>query len=501
MFSALIKKVAAAPQHVSYWVHLSDSRLRLPARTILLLTFGISHFLVTHSLLANPSQRPNIVLIMADDMGYGDPACYNTESKCVTPNIDRLANEGMRFTDAHTAGAVCVPSRYGLLTGRYPFRRSMNSRVQPVIDADRLTLPAMLKSAGYDTSMVGKWHLGFEGGPDYDYSKPMLGGPANRGFNRFFGMHASLDIPPYFYMAGTAPVLPPTDVVGDSNTAGWSKIQGAFWRGGPVAPDFKHDEVLDRFANETLIEVSRLSQSETPFFLYMALPAPHTPWLPAEKFRGIGEAGMYSEFVAHVDDVIGRVLFALDQHQLKQNTIVIFTSDNGPVWYDVDKENCGHASVGALRGMKGDAWEGGHRVPFIVRWPSVVAADSTSDHLIGFVDTLATVAEMLGVELPENAAEDSVSFLSSLKQTAKASSRESIVLHHSGTVIRDGNWKLINHLGSGGFSPPRKVKAEKNGPRGQLYNLKDDLGETKNLWQQEPERVEKMLNMLAEIKQ
>ena len=474
-------------------------RRRTPA--LLLATVAIPLFINTPSLQADLPQRPNIVLIMADDMGYGDPACYNPESKCVTPNIDQLASEGMRFTDAHTAGSVCVPSRYGLLTGRYPFRRSMNSRVQPVIDADRLTLSAMLKSAGYETSMVGKWHLGFEGGPDYDYSKPMLGGPANRGFNRFFGMHASLDIPPYFYMTGTAPVLPPSEHVGDSNTDGWSKIQGAFWRSGPVAPDFKHDEVLDRFANETLTEVSRLSQSETPFFLYMALPAPHTPWLPAEKFRGIGGAGMYSEFVAHVDDVVGRVLFALDQHQLSKETVVIFTSDNGPVWNEVDNEKYGHASVGPLRGMKGDAWEGGHRVPFIVRWPNVIAANSTSDHLIGFVDTIATVADIVGEELPKNAGDDSVSFLSSLQQTAKESSRETIVLQHSGTVVRDGHWKLVNHLGSGGFSPPRKVKAEKNGPQGQLYNLKEDLGETNNLWQSEPERVEKMLKMLAEIKQ
>lgn len=494
----LIAKIALGECRTIHLHHLGRTCITM---LLSLVCAVISQLTAVDTTLAGETQRPNIILIMADDMGYGDPACYNARSKCVTPYIDRLASEGMRFTDAHAAGAVCVPSRYGLLTGRYPFRRSMNSRVQSVIDADRLTLPAMLQQAGYQTSMVGKWHLGFEGGPDYDYSKPLLGGPVNRGFQRFFGMHASLDIPPYFYMTGTAPVLPPTDKIEDSNTAGWSKIQGAFWRGGPVSPDFKHDQVLDRFADETLEEISRLGQGSEPFFLYMALPAPHTPWLPAEEFRGSGEAGMYSEFVAHVDDVVGRVLFALDQHQLSKNTIVLFTSDNGPVWYDVDEEKYGHASVGPLRGMKGDAWEGGHRVPFIVRWPGTVAAGSTSDRLVGFVDLFATVAEMLQFEQPEKTAEDSVSFLSALMQTEKSSPRDPLVLHHSGSVLRDGKWKLINHLGSGGFSQPRKVKPESNGPQGQLYDLSQDIGETKNLWLDEPGRVEKMLKTLAEIRQ
>ncbi len=444
--------------------------------------------------------RPNIVLIVADDMGYGDPQCYNSQSKCVTPNIDRLAEEGMLFTDAHSAGSVCVPSRYGLLTGRYPFHKPMNSRKQPVIDADRTTIASMLKGQGYGTSMVGKWHLGFDGGPDYDYSKPLTGGPVHRGFDRFFGMHASLDIPPYFYMQGDRPVLAPTDQVGDSNTEGWTRIQGAFWRAGPIAPDFKHNQVLHRFASEATKEIGRLSKNEKPFFLYVPLPAPHTPWLPGEKFRGSGDAGMYSEFVAHVDDVVGRILNELDSTETAKNSLVLFTSDNGPVWYDADEKKYSHNSAGPLRGMKGDAWEGGHRVPFLVRWPGKVKAKSTCDHLIGFVDVISTLAEITEAELAPDAGEDSISFVSSLLQSSKESPRQMMIQHHSASVVRDGKWKLINHLGSGGFSPPQKIKAEKNGPQGQLYNLDEDLGETTNLWLQDPDQVEKMLQMLKNEK-
>lgn len=441
---------------------------------------------------------PNVVIILADDMGFGDPRCYNPNSKCQTPNIDALAQGGMRFTDAHAAGGVCVPSRYGLMTGRYPFRKHLNWRKEPVIQEGRTTIASLLKSAGYTTQMVGKWHLGFADGPDYDYSKPLTGGPVDRGFQNFFGMHASLDIPPYFYMQGQLPTQPPTDTIQASDTPGWSPIQGAFWREGKIGPDFKHSEVLDRFAAEAKQFLANQKKGK-PFFLYLALPAPHTPWLPAEKFRGSGGAGLYSEFVAHVDDVVGRMTNQLQQSKLADDTIVLFSSDNGPVWYDDDEERFGHHSCGPFRGMKGDAWEGGHRVPFIVRWPGKIAPNSQSDHLVGFVDVLATLSDIVDVDLAAGNGEDSVSFYSTLVGQAKESPRKVMLQHHTPTVIRDGQWKLITHLGSGGFSPPRNEKPQPNGPRGQLYDLAQDPGETTNLWLKHPDRVKAMSTMLNDI--
>jgi len=441
-----------------------------------------------------------VVIILADDMGYGDPQCYNADSKCVTPNIDRLAKGGMMFTDAHTAGSVCVPSRYGLMTGQYPFRVNLNWRKSSVVDSSRRTIAKMLSHQGYETSMVGKWHLGFDNGPDYDYEKPLTGGPADRGFDHFFGMHASLDIPPYFFLNGRQPTKAPTETIADNNSPGWSPIQGAFWRKGNIGPDFKHEEVLDRFATEATSYLSTKSKESEPFFLYVALPAPHTPWLPAKKFRGIGGAGMYSEFVAHVDDVVGRIVNQLDEQKLTEDTLVLFSSDNGPVWYDADEAKYGHHSCGPFRGMKGDSWEGGHRVPFIVRWPGIVEPSSRCDHLIGFVDLFATLTEITEAKMAIQEAEDSVSFLDSLKGN-NSSARKTMVHHHAATVVRDGKWKLITHLGSGGFSKPRREQPQPNGPRGQLYNLADDPGETKNLWSDQPERVQKMEALLKSIRE
>ena len=485
------------PSRVRYFNCLNAPD-RIPVHQVALILFVAVIGLCSTHRAANAAERPNVVVILADDMGYGDPGCYNSESQCVTPHIDALAQAGMRFTDAHSAGGVCVPSRYGLMTGRYPFRKNLNWRREPVIREGRTTIASLMKSAGYTTQMVGKWHLGFADGPDYDYAKPLAGGPVDRGFDGFFGMHASLDIPPYFYMRGQDPTAPPTEDVGASNTPGWSPIQGAFWREGKIGADFKHDEELDRFAAEATQFLAQ-QNGEQPFMLYLALPAPHTPWLPAEKFRGIGQAGLYSEFVAHVDDVVGRITQQLEASKLADNTVVVFSSDNGPVWYDSDEERFGHRSCGPFRGMKGDAWEGGHRVPFLVRWPGKVAAKSQSDHLIGFVDLLATLRDIVDVEIPAGDAEDSVSFYSTLTGTAKTSPRKVMLQHHTPTVIRDGHWKLISHLGSGGFSQPRKEKPEPDGPQGQLYDLHTDPGETTNLWLKYPERVDAMLKMLKQI--
>ncbi|MHC4995436.1 MAG: sulfatase-like hydrolase/transferase, partial [Planctomycetota bacterium] len=306
-------------------------------------------FFLTAAALA--VQRPNIVYIMVDDMGYGDPTCYNPESKTPTPNIDRLARDGMRFTDAHAAGTTCVPSRFGLMTGKYPFRGDLDNRKKggPVIPEGRLTLPGMLKRAGYATAMVGKWHLGMEHEKEPG-NKRLSGGPVDRGFDTFFGMPASLDIPPYYYIRGARAIDPPTDRAGDnaSMELGWTRIQGAFWRAGGQAPGFRHEDVLDVFQKESIKRL-RAHQKEAlgkPIFLYVPLTGPHTPWLPFKEYKGKSGAAMYGDFVMSVDHVVGAILDELDKLEMADDTMVVFTSDNGPVWYDNDEEKYDHVSTG-----------------------------------------------------------------------------------------------------------------------------------------------------------
>ncbi len=451
---------------------------------------------------AETPQRPNIVLILVDDMGYGDPGCYNQQSKCRTPHIDRLAAEGMKFTDAHAAGGVCHPSRYGLLTGRYPFRHQRNWRHEPLIAENDETIPEMLQRAGYTTHMVGKWHLGFDNGPDYDFAKGLTGGPVDRGFQTYFGMPASLDIPPYYYIEGRTASPQPTLPIAANASPGWSPIQGAFWREGLRAGNFIMEDVLDEFGRHAVETVETSFSKEEPSFLYLALTGPHTPWLPAEEFNGRGGAGLYSEFVAHVDAVVGRVVDAVDASGEADNTMVIFSSDNGPVWYDNDEERFQHDSTGPLRGMKGDAWEGGHRMPFLIRWPAQLRGYSESEELIGFIDLLPTLAEITGTELNTTDRIDGRSFAALLDLPTKEPwpRGERVMLqHHSGSVIRAGSWKLITHLGSGGFSKPSKDKPQPGGPKGQLYDMVYDRGEVDNLWLEHPEIVEKLTRQRQEI--
>ena len=449
---------------------------------------------------ANGAEPPNIVLILADDLGYGDPAFNNPDSKIPTPAMDRLAAEGMRFTDAHAPAALCVPSRYGLLTGRYPLRSALAWRREAVIPPEEATLATMLAARGYATAMVGKWHLGFDGGDNYDFSKPLTGGPLDRGFDYYFGIPASLDIPPYFYIRGRRAEAAPTDRIEASSTPGWSPIQGAFWRAGPVAPGFRHRDVLPRLEQEAvrLIELFARRRERRPFFLYVALTAPHTPWLPFEEFLGKSRAGLYGDFVLQVDHTVGRILETLDRERLARDTLVIFTSDNGPVWYPEDVERFRHSAAGPLRGMKADSWEGGHRVPFVVRWPGKVEPGAESRELIAFTDLMATLAGVAGAAPPETAV-DSRSFLPVLLgESTNRPVHGHLVLKENAAVIREGRWKLIRHLGSGGFSKPRRVKPEPDGPRGQLYDLEEDIGERRNLWLERPEVVERLSGILEQ---
>ena len=449
---------------------------------------------------ANESARPHVLVILVDDMGYGDAGCYNPESKIPTPHIDSLARDGMRFTDAHAPGPLCHMSRYGLMTGRYPFRTDVSRwRNHPLIDAGQMTIASLLGSNGYRTAMVGKWHLGFE---ENGYDQPLPGGPVDVGFDQFFGIRASTDIPPYFYIRGRHAVQPPTDRIEANHSEGWSPIQGAFWRGGGIAPDLQLENVLPRFTEEaeTVIREHPSEGGSDPLFLYVAFPAPHTPWLPAERFQGRSGASTYGDFLVMVDAMVGRLLSALAESGMSDETLVVFSSDNGPVWYDRDVQRFDHDSAGPLRGMKGDAWEAGHRMPFLVRWPGVVEPGSISDQTICFTDLLATMAEMTGTELDAADGPDSVSFLTVLRgqQPSGEPVRDSLVIPSAnGTkTVRVGDWKLITRLGSGGFSKPRRIEPDPDGPQGQLYNLADDLGETNNLYQRRPDVVKRLTTQL-----
>jgi arylsulfatase A len=447
-------------------------------------------------------KKPNIVFIMADDMGFGDPKAFNGDSKIPTPNINRLAAGGMRFLDAHAPASVCVPSRYGLLTGRYPFRTPQKWNNSRMIPEGRVTLASLLKKNGYHTGVVGKWHLGFEGGKKVDYAKPMRGGPLDCGFDYYYGIPASLDIPPYYYVENDRCVSPPTEKIGDSHTKGVRSIQGAFWRGGGIAKGFKHDEVLPVFAKKAVAFIDDhqkdAKNKDKPLFLYFPLAAPHTPWMPTGKFVDSSKAGMYGDFVVQVDDAIGQVLGALDKHKLTDNTLICFTSDNGPVWYAEDVKKYGHSSVGKLRGMKGDAWEGGHHMPFVASWPGKIKPGASSDEVICFTDMLATFAAIMGDKLPAGAGEDSYNILPAmLGEKYDKPIREATVFTAGLMSIRQGKWKLIQGLGSGGFSKPRRVKPKKGEPKGQLYDMKTDPGETTNVYKDHPEIVERLTALLA----
>ena len=448
--------------------------------------------------------RPNIVFILADDMGYGDPHCFNAQSKIPTPNIDRLASQGMRFTDAHAAGAVCVPSRYALLTGRYPFRNHgvTNPANGALIEPGRATIATVLRERGYATGMIGKWHEGFDGGDHFNSAGPLRGGPIDHGFDTFFGQHASLDIPPYFFIDQDHCVEIPTANIAAHSSPDWSPIQGAFWRGGKIAPSFKHVDVLPTYtrkAVEYLEARGKAGTSGKPFFFYIAFTAPHTPWLPMEQFRGKSMGGLYGDFVAQVDDAVGQVLSAIDRAGLADNTLVIFTSDNGPVWYPEDVKKFGHSAAGPWRGMKGDIWEAGHRMPFIARWPGKIAAGSQCDQTICFTDMMATFASASGKPLAPSEGEDSYDLLPLMMgRKITGSLREATVMESSQGVlaIRQGDWKLIPHLGSGGFTRPATVKPSPGGPIGQLYNLADDPGEMRNLYDREPQIVQRLKALL-----
>ncbi len=484
-------------------------------------------------LQAQQKTLPNIVYILADDMGYGDVSANNAASKIATPNIDRLAGEGMRFTDAHTTSSVCTPSRYSILTGRYPWRSRLPVGVlrgysRTLIDEGQPTVATLLKTNAYRTGVVGKWHLGLdwvpkeaykdsikpafnkdrlygitqEMNPDHiDFSEAPVGGPTTQGFDYSYILPASLDMPPYCYLENdrlTASLTAHTN--GNKLESGYT---GPFWRAGLMSPSFDFYDVLPAFTRKANDFIRKQDGSNNPFFLYFPMPAPHTPWVPAEHFRGKSQAGEYGDYVQQVDDAVGQILHTLDSMGIAGNTLVIFSSDNGPYWRENFVEMFQHHAAGPFRGMKGDAFEGGHRVPFIVRYPGRVNAGSVCNATITLASLMATCVELVGETSGKFETEDSYSILPVLTGKAASVAEQPAIVNISSRGvydIRKGDWKLITQLGSGGFTVPAVVEPTPGGPVAQLYHLAADIHEDNNLYSQHPEKVKELTELLEKIK-
>ncbi|WP_297089362.1 arylsulfatase [uncultured Draconibacterium sp.] len=470
---------------------------------ILLLTivaFGFCACSGTRTKKATRADNPNIVYIICDDLGYGDVQCLNPErGKILTPQIDRLAAEAMVFTDAHSGSSVCTPTRYGVLTGRYAWRSRLQNGVlsggqefEPLIAENQLTVPALLKQAGYTTAAMGKWHLGFAlndslGNPVDVYpngqrrpspapvGSTVPNGPTTRGFDTYLGFHHS---------ASMETVIKDGKVIDNM-------------------PTIKMLQFLGTHASSYIAEQSK---SDEPFFLYLALNSPHTPIVPSEAWQGKSGMSAYCDFVMETDDVVGQVLRALDDNGIAENTLVFFTSDNGcsfPAARGNQLENeFGHYASAQFRGGKSDIWEGGHRVPFIVKWPGKIKAGSLNNQVICLTSLLATCADIIGTDVPENAGEDSYSILALLKDST-APSPYPAVIHHSISgkfSIRKGPWKLELCPGSGGWSSPGDIAARKNGlPEIQLYNMEADETEQNNVYEKYPEVVQELSSELMTL--
>ena len=468
--------------------------------------------------------KPNIIYILADDLGYGDPGCYNSNSGIRTPHIDWLAKEGMRFTDMHSGSSVCTPTRYGILTGRYSWRTRLKSGVldgldPPLIEPGDLTVAEVLREAGYHTACIGKWHLGLDfvkvdpTKPAYqgsfwegiselnvDYSKGITDGPTDHGFDYSYIIPSSLDIQPYFYIKNHDILGLPMDTTLGNNQG---TTKGPFWRPGDKASTFDFEKALMHLMAQSIIYLNQRAQSNQPFFLYFPLTAPHTPWLPSEPYLNTSSAGMYGDFVGQVDAVVGRLMEELEVLNLDQNTLVIFTSDNGAYWNREDITTYRHRANGDFRGQKADIWEGGHSIPFVARWPGQINAGSTSNITACLTDFMATVADLQGQTLSSEVAKDSYSLLPTLLGQTDRPYRRAPVIHHSldgKFAIRKSKWKFIPSRGSGGFTEPKDYKPSEDEPAGQLYDLLSDIGEQKNLYLDFPEVVADLEAELARIK-
>ena len=452
------------------------------------------------------TNHPNIIYILADDMGYGDVSCLNEASKIQTSHLDRMASEGMVFRDAHASSAVCTPSRYSILTGRYNWRSALKQGVTygydgPLIEQERITAASFLKQHGYDTACFGKWHLGWDWSRNgeqkeaVDFSMPIENGPTTRGFDYFLGISASLDMPPYVYIENEQASAIPDRIIPERKGK-------EYYREGPIAPDFRHEDVLPTLTDSVVGYIDDKAKRNVPFFVYFPLPAPHTPILPTEAFQGKSGANEYGDFCLQVDDVVKRVMHALDRNGIAGNTILIFTSDNGcsPMADFKELAEVGHQPSYVFRGHKSDIYEGGHRIPLIVRWPERILPGTVSDETVCLSDLLATCADIVDDVLPDNAGEDSVSNLPvwAGEKTDKLLREATVHTSIDGSLsIRQGRWKLEMCPGSGGWSDPKPGKDCEGLPPMQLYDLEADIGECENVYTQYPETAEKLKDLLT----
>lgn len=473
------------------------------------------------------TKKPNVIYILADDLGYGDLKSLNPDSKIPTPNMDRVVNQGVHFTDAHSNSAVCTPTRYGVLTGRYAFRSRLKNGVlwgysSSLIEPGRMTVASFMKDNGYKTACFGKWHLGLDWAkkdeskeiPDIqwndevprgfednvDYSKKVNGGPADHGFDHSLIIPASLDMSPYMYIRNGYVVEEPVDY-----TEGKSQEvngRGIIWRQGKVSPDFDFDQVLPTLIDSANYFIQNQAGQEKPFFLYLPLPAPHTPWLPTEGYQENSQAGTYGDFVSMVDDMIGKVLQQVKDAGIEDNTMIIVTSDNGADWRPSDKEESGHLANHIFKGRKADIYEAGHHVPYIAKWPDVIPAGHKSNQVMCTTDLLSTMAGLLDKSLPQKTGEDSYNLWPAYTSVVNAPIRESII-HHSLNgffAVRSGKWKYTPHLGSGGFSDPKIIEPKEGDAPGTLYNMDEDPKEENNLYLKYPEVVKNLSELLEQQK-
>jgi len=478
---------------------------------------------------ATAAQRPNIVVLYADDLGYGDLTIQNPDSKIPTPHLDQLARESMRFTDGHSSSGICTPSRYALLTGRHHWRKFygiVNAMGESVFDKERLTLPEMLKEKGYATAAIGKWHLGWdwkalqkknakqikEGkrtfyGPEaYDWSKPIPDGPLAHGFDHYFG-DTVINFPPYCWIEDDKVTRAP-DVLMD--TSKWPKIKEGGWecRPGPMISDWNPYDVLPTLGDKGEAYIRARKEEKEPFFLYFAFPSPHAPIIPNDKFDGRSEAGPYGDFVVETDDVVGRLIKALKETGQWDNTVVFFSADNGPEKYAYARDQkFGHWSSSPFRGLKRDIYEGGHHVPYMIKWPGITQAGKVSDALVSQIDFFATVADAVGYDLPDNQAEDSHNLMPLLKGEKK--SVRTTHIHNTRAnsfAIRDGDWVLVadkNGYMSGrnaAWEKKHGYKADDKSPA-ELYHLTEDVGQRHNVASAHPDRVKEMKALLTKIRE
>jgi len=467
----------------------------------------------------SPERPRNVVVILADDMGLSSLHAEHLASGLPTPNLDRLASQGMSFTDAHSGSAVCSPTRYGLLTGRYSWRTTLKSGIvqkwgEPLIAPDRMTLADVASSAGLHSACIGKWHLGWRwpkrgGGTtkkptEIDYTQPLGGGPLEAGFDYSFGDDVP-NWPPYLWIENNRPQSQPTDQMPGGKYVGVSA--------GPMTPGWSLEAVLPELTRRCVHYIRDRAQAEEPFLLFFSMTSPHTPISPSETFRGQSGVSPYADFLLETDWSVGQVLRALDQHGIANETLVIFTADNGTS-PKANFEQLAESDIdllGPWRGSKADIWEGGHRVPFLARWPGVIEPGTHCATPIVLTDIFATVAEALNVDLPANAGEDSASLLPDFKDpelldALRPAAAHDMIVHHSSQgrfAVRSGPWKLIFCSGSGGWSHPNSDAAgNKEGlPAQQLFNLATDPGEQTNLIESHPEQAAELAASFRQLVQ